>query len=198
MLRKFYDLRKEVKLALIENNYEFDFSTEELEKVKEICDVLSPIEWAVMELSRENSDLLQAEKIIGFTASKLRGLNTPLSKILLDSFLARINERREPELVHLMHYLRSYKFLQQKEDHLDFKISRYAVTNLATSLLKRLYPAQMDNENQSDSEETQMFDPNETQMFVSDEPEQISMADEYASFSKSFLKIPIVQMKVLK
>ena len=86
----------------------------------------------------------------------------------------------------------------KKEDHLGFKISRYAVTNLATSLLKRLYPAQMDNENQSDSEETQMFDPNETQMFVSDEPEQISMADEYASFSKSFLKIPIVQMKVLK
>ena len=71
MLRKFYDLRKEVKLALIENNYEFDFSSQELEKVKEICDVLSPIEWAVMELSKENSDLLQAEKIIGFTASKL-------------------------------------------------------------------------------------------------------------------------------
>ena len=188
MLRKFYDLRKEVKLALIENNYEFDFSSEELEKVKEICDVLSPIEWAVMELSRENSDLLQAEKIIGFTVSKLQSLNTPLSKILLDSFLARINERRVPELVHLMHYLRSYKFLQQKEDHLAFKISRYAVTNLATSLLKRLYPAQNNDENQSDGEETQMFDPNETQMFVNEEPEQISMSDEYASFSKSFFE----------
>jgi hypothetical protein len=188
MLRKFYDLRKEVKLALIENNYEFDFSSEELEKVKEICDVLSPIEWAVMELSRENSDLLQAEKIIGFTVSKLQSLNTPLSKILLDSFLARINERQVPELVHLMHYLRSYKFLQQNEDHLTFKISRYAVTNLATSLLKRLYPAQNNDENQSDGEETQMFDPNETQMFVNEEPEQISMSDEYASFSKSFFE----------
>ena len=78
--------------------------------------------------------------------------------------------------------------MQQKEDHLGFKISWYAVTNLATSLLKRLYPAQVDDENQSDSEETQMLDPNETQMFENDVPEQISMSDEYASFSKSFFE----------
>ena len=187
MLRKFYDLRKEVKLALIENNYEFDFSSEELEKIKEICDALSPIEWAVMQLSRENSDLLQAESIIGFTVSKLRALGTELSEILLQSFLARINERRVPEMVHLMHYLRSYKYLQQKEDNLGFKISRYAVTNLATSLLKRLYPVQTEDENQSDSEQTKMIDPNETQMFV-DEQEPISMSDEYANFSKSFFE----------
>ena len=187
MLRKFYDLRKEVKLALIENNYEFDFSSEELEKIKEICDVLTPIEWAVMELSRENSDLLQAESIIGFTVSKLKALGTELSEILLQSFLARINERRVPEMVHLMHYLRSYKYLQQKEDHLGFKISRYAVTNLATSLLKRLYPVQTEDENPSDSEQSQMIDPNETQIFV-DEPEPISLSDEYANFSKSFFE----------
>ena len=90
-------------------------------------------------------------------------------------------------MVHLMHYLRSYKYLQQKEDHLGFKISRYAVTNLATSLLKRLYPVQTEDENQSDSEQTKMIDPNETQMFV-DDPEPISLSDEYANFSKSFFE----------
>ena len=54
-------------------------------------------------------------------------------------------------------------------------------------MLKRLYPVQTEDENQSDSEQTKMIDPNETQMFV-DEPEPISMSDEYASFSKSFFE----------
>ena len=79
---------------------------------------------------------------------------------------------------------------------MGFKISRYAVTNLATSLLKRLYPVQTEDENKSDSEQTKMIDPNETQMFV-DEPEPISLSDEYAIFQNHFLKIAVL-MKVLK
>ena len=46
---------------------EFEFSSDELEKIKELCDALAPIEVAVEYLSKENADPLLAAKVVTFT-----------------------------------------------------------------------------------------------------------------------------------
>ena len=47
MLKRFYELRKEVKIAMVQLDQHFDISNEELVRIKELCDALAPIEMAV-------------------------------------------------------------------------------------------------------------------------------------------------------
>ena len=47
MLRRFYEVRKEVKAAMFQLDKDFDLTDSELATVKELCDALAPIEMAV-------------------------------------------------------------------------------------------------------------------------------------------------------
>ena len=47
MVKRFYELRKEVKIAMVQLEQHFDISDEELVRIKELCDALSPIGMAV-------------------------------------------------------------------------------------------------------------------------------------------------------
>ena len=62
MLKRFYELRKEVKIAMVQLDQRFDISEEEVVRIPELCDALAPIEMAVEYLCREDADLLLAEK----------------------------------------------------------------------------------------------------------------------------------------
>ena len=79
LLRRFYEVRKEVKLAMIHLEREFDVSDKELKKIKELCDALAPIEMIVKDLCKESAYLLLAEKVTEFAAKKLRGQETSIS-----------------------------------------------------------------------------------------------------------------------
>jgi len=68
MLKRFYELRKEVKIAMVPLEEQFDLSDEELVSIKEMCDALAPIEMAVEYLCKEDADLLLAEKVAEFAA----------------------------------------------------------------------------------------------------------------------------------
>jgi len=82
MLRRFYELRKEIKVAMMQLEQEFEFSNDELEKIKELCEALASIEMVVEYLCTENADLLLAEKVVVFTLKKLREQGAEMSKDL--------------------------------------------------------------------------------------------------------------------
>ena len=105
MLRRFYELRKEIYVAMIQLEQEFKFSNEELEKIKELCEAFAPIEMAVEYLCAENADLLLVEKGIMFTQKMLKEQDAEMSKILLEKLEIGIQERRNHELIHLLQYL---------------------------------------------------------------------------------------------
>ena len=116
ILSRFHKMRKEVKVAMLQLDKDFNISREELDKIKEICDTLAPFEMAVQYLCKENTDLILSEEVIVFAAKKLSDLKTPFGNALLESFKKRIQERRKVEVVHLLEYLKSPDFLEQSYD----------------------------------------------------------------------------------
>ena len=68
MLKRFYELRKEVKIAMVQLEQLFDISDEELVRIKELRYAPAPIEMAVECRCKEDAGLLLAEKVTEFTA----------------------------------------------------------------------------------------------------------------------------------
>ena len=93
MLWHFYELRKEIKVAMVELEQEFQFSDDELKKINELCEALAPIEMAVEYLCKDEDDLLLAENVVMFTLEKLRDLDTKISKALQEKFQIQVQER---------------------------------------------------------------------------------------------------------
>ena len=95
---------------------------------------------AVEYLCREDADLLLAQKVTEFTTKNLRDLETSISLELVEVFQARVRERRNPKLIHLIKYLKNPDCVDEnQEDQFEIKIRKTKITALATSLLQRLY-----------------------------------------------------------
>ena len=113
-----------------------------------------------------------AEKVTEFTTKKLRDLETSISLALVKVFQARVRERRNPDLIHLLKYLKNPDFVDENQDQFGIKIQKTKITTLATSLLQRLY-------HQGNTKETEMV------VEVSHEPEENqpkTLSEEFASF----------------
>lgn len=141
MLERFYELRKEIKLALLQLDIQFDLSDAELKGINDMCEALAPFKAAVDALSGEEADLLLSEKIIAFIFKKLEELNSEISNDLKKSFRFRIDQRRNVELVHLFGYLKNPSYIDQPQDQLGHKIKRQKIAALATNVLQRLFPS---------------------------------------------------------
>ena len=134
MLQRFYELKKEVKVAMPPLDKDFNISHEELDKINEICDTLAPLEMVVQYLCKENTDLILSEKVVVFAIKKLSDLKTPFGNALLENFKKHIQERRNVEVAHLLEYLKSPDYLEQSYDEFGIKIRKNKITNLATTL----------------------------------------------------------------
>ena len=77
MLQHFYEVKKEVKIAMLQIDQQFDLNDQELATIKELSDALAPLEIALKYLCQEDADLVLAENVTAFTLKKLRDLNTP-------------------------------------------------------------------------------------------------------------------------
>ena len=124
---------------MLQLHKDFNISREELDKIKEICDTLAPLEMAVQYLCKENTDLILSEKVIVFAIEKQSDLKTPFGNALLERFKKRIQKRRNVEVVHLLEYLKSPDFLEQSYDKFSIKIRKNKITNLATKLQQWLF-----------------------------------------------------------
>lgn len=86
MLERFYELRKEIKMALVQLDIQFELTEEDMMIIKELCDALAPIKVAVEALSSEDADILLAEKVIAFTLKKLCEQGTKIGQELKSRF----------------------------------------------------------------------------------------------------------------
>ena len=64
MLERFLMLENQVKIALIQLDASFLFNVLEIEKIKEVAEVLKPFEVAIDVLSSRGADLLTAESVV--------------------------------------------------------------------------------------------------------------------------------------
>ena len=83
-------------------------------------------------------NILSAEKATEFVIKKLNNLGTPISLALLEKFETRVNQKRNPDLVHLLKYLESPKVLDQC-DQFGVKIKKAKITSFAGPLFSRLF-----------------------------------------------------------
>ena len=90
MLQSFYEVKKEVKIAMLQIDQQFDLNDQELATIKELCDALALLEIAVQYLCQEDADLVLAENVIALALKKLRDLNTPIGKTVFQKFEIRV------------------------------------------------------------------------------------------------------------
>ena len=77
MLERFYELKKEIKMAMVQLDVPFDLSEKEVKKINEMCE-------APDALASKDADMLLSEKIIAFVLKKLGKLKSNISKDLIE------------------------------------------------------------------------------------------------------------------
>ena len=152
-LERFYELKKEIKMAMVQLDVPFDLSEKEVKEINEVCEALAPFKAAVDALASKDADMLLSEKIIAFVLKKLGELQPNISKDLTKRFSIRIDKRRNGRLVHLFEYLKKSSCIDQPEDHLGHKVSRKKIAAMSTSLLQRLFVSNESDEVVSNEEQ---------------------------------------------
>lgn len=113
-------------------------SQENLCTLKYLLAVLEPLEKAVIELSKENSNLLIAEGTMKFVFSKLRKIGTPLALQMLFELKKRIDERRITPLISLLMFLNNASYARTNE---DFQYSsKIVIKAYGEKIYARLFP----------------------------------------------------------
>ena len=98
MLERFYDLKKEIKMAMVQLDVPYDLFEKEVKEINEMCEALAPSKAAVDALASKDADMLLSEKIIAFVLKKLGELQSNNSKELVERFSIRVDERRNDQL----------------------------------------------------------------------------------------------------
>ena len=94
MLKDFLDHWLAVKFACETIGRPFELSNEDIEKLKELSNILSIFELAVNHLSRRDSNLIEFERVIKFTLKKLQDIGTPLANIFIEKTKTIIKLKR--------------------------------------------------------------------------------------------------------
>ena len=92
MLERFYKLKKEIKMAMVQLDVPFDLSEKEMKEINEMCETLAPFKAAVDALASKDADMLLSEKIIAFVLKKLGKLQSNISNDLIERLSIRIDE----------------------------------------------------------------------------------------------------------
>ena len=101
-------------------------------------------------------------------------------------FQARVRERENPDLIHLLKYLKNPKFVDENQDQFGIKIWKTKITPLATSLLQRLFHQRSTEENELVVEVSYGLEKNQPK----------TLSEEYASFIEERHQTAKVQDKV--
>lgn len=100
------------------------------------------VKMTVEALCRSDANIIQAEGALSFQLIKLQNLNSDISQKMLTSIKNRIHQRQNKNLLDLAKYILNPSIYPAKE-----------VLNLATKLLKRLYPFDEEISNSEEDEE---------------------------------------------
>ena len=164
MLEKFLRILPQIRIAWLMSENSWPLSPEEITTLDNLVLAMKPLELAVVELSRRSMDLLGAEAVYETTIQELTDLDTNIAKTLRDSFEKRVQERRQPTLVHLIEYLKDPSYINpnlcEAQDQFGNTIQKDAVHSKASVIIQHLFPEYRqegdETENRNDSQETQI------------------------------------------
>lgn len=94
MIQRFLDLKSSIVKASIALEISFNFSKNELQKLKELCDALSPIKATVEALFRREINLIAADGLILNLLTTLQIMDTTISQNLCNNLIVEIRKRR--------------------------------------------------------------------------------------------------------
>lgn len=186
MVNRFLKLINCINFALEELGKE-KFREENIIILKGISEVLQPVELAVNELSKEDSNLLKAEGVCIFLMNKLQDANKDIATELKIALKRRIDERRQKDLISLMLFLQTGTYPQSNE-HFSYS-SKNIIKSSAKEYFKRLFNCGDEGENSQEED-----DDSDSQ---SDMTMEHSAYDELQKTIMSVMKVPKVSYSKL-
>ena len=139
MIERFITLEERLNKVLDDLGLQkLKLSSEEIQLLTDIVAALEPFKVATEFLCKRKCNLVEAEDIIKFTASKLRATDSDLSRKLLLSLETRYLNRRNSNLVSLAKFFKNPDSLSNYED--TYKMpSKATITKNAKALHQRLF-----------------------------------------------------------
>ena len=105
MIKRFVRLKKSIKISLIELSSDIHFSDEEFNELEDLIAALEPVKIGTEALCRRDATLISADEVTKFIYQQLNMQTSSFSKELLASFIKRMNQRRNLEVMALLLYL---------------------------------------------------------------------------------------------
>lgn len=153
MLERFLEIWLSVAKALIDCKSELNITKEELAAIQDIVSSLQPVKAGAEKLTNRETTILAAEGVFGFILGELAAQKTPFAKVLRESLLVRIKERRNNKLVGLMKYLHcGKKYNNHVEKNLPALPAKSSLIQPAKKMLSRLFDVAEDESSSSQSE----------------------------------------------
>ena len=125
---------------MIQLDRKFKSSNDKLEKIRKLCEALTPTQKTIKCLFVDNAGLLLAEKAVVYNMKKLSKEGTEMSKISLEKLEVSVQERRNNKLIFSIQYLKSCDYLDKIQDKFGNKI-RPKIAALATKLVRPVQTA---------------------------------------------------------
>ncbi|KAH9406698.1 hypothetical protein TYRP_012955 [Tyrophagus putrescentiae] len=147
MCKRLVEIEQPIKMALSElgdNKYDENLFT----KLKEIVSCLSPLEEAILEIGKSDSNLLKADSAIQYILTTLGKSEHEWSKELLSNLKIELQNRRNTDLVSLYKCLhtKSFDFLNNSSHELGYSSKKDIIFTA-----KRLYYQLFEYSNNSES-----------------------------------------------
>ena len=153
MIKRFLQVHKQLKQAMIMMDETFDITDQDIEKLEHLQAALEPIEQLSIVLGKRDTTLIDSEAIIELTINLLDEQNTDISNELKESLINEVSKRRNTTLVHLIEFLKDPAYVKKRKDFLGEPIIKNDVIQLAKQLLKRLFSVQTESTEET-SEDT--------------------------------------------
>jgi len=142
MIERFLQIKGPVNKTLHELGQQ-KFSEKNISILKKLFDVLSPIESAVKELSKNSATLLTAEGCYKFIFDKLDEFDTNLSTQLSKQIKKRMDERRDKTLMTLIIFLETGT-IPHSNKYFEYTSKGVAIA-LAVEIFERIHTSADDN-----------------------------------------------------
>ena len=116
---------EELELACKRQKIPWTLDEDDVARLRELDEALGPLEFAINSLGAHGVGLLYAENIYQIVYEELNLLTTEIAHQLKQNFYDRVDSRRNPTLVHLLHFLSDPDYVSDnREDFFGHEINK--------------------------------------------------------------------------
>ena len=162
-------------MSFIELSSDIYFSDEEFDELEDLIAALEPVKIGTEALCRRDATLISADEVTKFIYQQLNMQTSSFSKELLASFIKRMNQRRNLEVMALLLYLNNPDVIEnQSPDVFGIpQVKRPNLAKISANIFCRLF-----EKNCSSEENNQDLPDNEMEQEEINNIEQPSLAEQ--------------------